>query len=109
MPRLRRARSILLLLRFQDTAAATTPATKPNGSSSRKRKSQTSLEDDIAAYKQDLGHVYVDDIPIDASCNQVRGKINKLVDSGIMKKVEFCRATGLSSQNLSGLPFQEGD
>ncbi|RYP76491.1 hypothetical protein DL771_001725 [Monosporascus sp. 5C6A] len=82
--------------------------TKPNGSSSRKRKSETSLEDDIAAYKQNLDHIFVEDMPVDSTCNQVRGKINRLIDSSIMTKGEFCTATGLSNQNLNSFLSKKG-
>ncbi|RYP51707.1 hypothetical protein DL768_003008 [Monosporascus sp. mg162] len=81
---------------------------KPSGFSSRKRKSETSLEDDIAAYKQNLDHIFVEDMAVDSTCNQVRGKINRLIDSGIMKKGEFCAATGLSNQNLNSFLSKKG-
>ncbi|KAK7753885.1 hypothetical protein SLS62_004251 [Diatrype stigma] len=91
------------------SAAAAAAAAAAAPAASRKRKSETSLEDDIAAYKQDLSDKYYlyDDAP-DATCNQVRGKINKLIDSGIMKKVEFCKATHLSSKNLSDFLSKKG-
>ncbi|RYP81840.1 hypothetical protein DL770_005795 [Monosporascus sp. CRB-9-2] len=84
------------------------PPAKPSGFSSRKRKSEASLEDDIAAYKQNLDHIFVEDMPVDSTCNQVRGKINRLIDSGIMKKGEFCTATGLSNQNLNSFLSKKG-
>lgn len=103
---------------MEDPSAALKPrkpaaaAAKPSAAApaaSRKRKPETSLEDDIAAYKQDLSEkYYLYDEPPDATCNQVRGKINKLVDSGIMKKVEFCKATHLSSKNLSDFLSKKG-
>ncbi|RYO75089.1 hypothetical protein DL764_010585 [Monosporascus ibericus] len=81
---------------------------KPGGFSTRKRKSETSLEDDMAAYKQNLDHIFVEDMPVDSTCNQVRDKINRLIDSGIMKKGEFCTATGLSNQNLNSFLSKKG-
>ncbi|KAI0602932.1 hypothetical protein F4775DRAFT_531204 [Biscogniauxia sp. FL1348] len=71
--------------------------TKP---SSRKRKSESSLEDDIAAYKQNLDHIYVDCRYIDLTCNEVRSRINKLIDAGIMKKGEFCKVIGCSNSSV---------
>ncbi|RYP09401.1 hypothetical protein DL765_008464 [Monosporascus sp. GIB2] len=37
------------------------PLAKPNGSSSRKRKSETSLGDDIAAYKRNVDYIFVEE------------------------------------------------
>ncbi|KAH9887447.1 hypothetical protein F4778DRAFT_773745 [Xylariomycetidae sp. FL2044] len=87
---------------------ATKPAAPTN---SRKRKSEasaSSLEDDIAAYKQDLSHIDVGGMPVDLTCNQVRGKIRKLFDNGIMKKGEFADAIGNSSKSLNTLMSQTG-
>lgn len=80
------------------TKAATA---KPAAGNSRKRKSETTLEEDIAAYKQDLSHIDVDDMYIDLTCNQVRSRINKVIDSGIMKKGEFCTAIGSSNNSVN--------
>ncbi|KAI1413051.1 hypothetical protein F5Y13DRAFT_199538 [Hypoxylon sp. FL1857] len=55
--------------------------------------SDTSLDEEIAAYKQQLG-ISTDKSDIDLTCNQLRFEINKLLDNGIVKKVEFCRAIG---------------
>ncbi|EMR64509.1 hypothetical protein UCREL1_8525 [Eutypa lata UCREL1] len=92
------------------TSKGKATAAKPSGSSSRKRKAETTLEEDIAAYKQDLGdkYAYLWDEPVTTTCNQVRGKINKLLDSGIMKKVEFCKAIGLSNNNLNAFLSKTG-
>ncbi|ROV92317.1 hypothetical protein VSDG_07303 [Cytospora chrysosperma] len=76
-------------------------ASKPAAGNSRKRKSETTLEEDIAAYKQDLSHIDVDDMYIDLTCNQVRSRINKVIDSGIMKKGEFCTAIGSSNNSVN--------
>lgn len=83
-------------------------ATAPSGSSNKKRKSGASLEDDIAAYRQDLCDVDVDDMSIDMDCDKVRGLINQLIDSGIMRKGEFCAATGLSNANVNAFLAKEG-
>ncbi|KAI1375774.1 hypothetical protein F4677DRAFT_100454 [Hypoxylon crocopeplum] len=88
------------------TAAATKPT--PRASGSKKRKSETSLEDDIVAYKQKLDHIETDDSNIDLTCNQVRGKINKLLDSGIMKKGEFCKAIGSNPNSLNTFLSKSG-
>ncbi|KAK7728740.1 hypothetical protein SLS53_009368 [Cytospora paraplurivora] len=82
--------------------AKTKPATaKPAGGSSRKRKSETTLEDDIAAYKQDLSDIAWERMPVDLDCDQVRLRINKVIDSGIMRKGEFCDAIGGSLYSLN--------
>ena len=88
----------------KSTAAVAAPADSSSssnsggngGSGGRKRKAATSLEDDIAAYKQDLEEVYVDHLPIDMSCGQVRGRINKLIDTGVMRKGEFCTVANVN-------------
>lgn len=86
------------------------PAAKPvpKATNGRKRKSETSLEDDIAAYKQNLDHIPTEDMPLDWTCNQVRGKINRLIDSGIMKKGEFCKAIHCSPSGLSTFLSKRG-
>ncbi|KAL7626479.1 hypothetical protein AAE478_003251 [Parahypoxylon ruwenzoriense] len=86
--------------------AATQPAPKTTGS--RKRKSETSLEDDIAVYKQNLDHIDTDGMQIDMTCNQVRGRINRLLDSGIMKKGEFCKAIGSNGNSLNTFLSKRG-
>lgn len=49
-----------------------------------------------------LDDINVDGMMMDASCNQVRGKIRRLLDSGEMKKGEFADAIGVSSKSLNG-------
>ncbi|KAK5636269.1 hypothetical protein RRF57_011981 [Xylaria bambusicola] len=89
---------------------ANRPAPKPPGPAVRsapsvagkKRKAETTLEEDIAAYKQNLDHIIDPDAFEDEpmpSCNAVRGKINKLLDSGIMTKTEFAKALGSTNAN----------
>ncbi|KAI1502031.1 hypothetical protein F5X99DRAFT_427655 [Biscogniauxia marginata] len=84
----------------QQAGAAT--ARKPAASSGKKCKSETSLEDETTAYKQNLDHIVspaaFDDIN-PPTCDTVRWRINKLLDSGIMTKTEFARAIGRSSRS----------
>ncbi|KLO81724.1 Uncharacterized protein LW93_6876 [Fusarium fujikuroi] len=40
--------------------------------------------------------------------NVIRTKLNKLFDSGVMTKAEFCRATGANSNSLNKLLKQKG-
>lgn len=93
--------------RVQAAAAAETKAgptrAKPAAGDSMKHKPATTLEEDIAAYKQDLSEIDVDSMYIDLNCNQVRSRINKVIDSGIMKKGEFCDAIGSSNNSVSTL------
>ncbi|KAF5231637.1 hypothetical protein FANTH_13304 [Fusarium anthophilum] len=64
--------------------------------SGKKRQAELSLDEEIAAYKADLNDTidYAtfenDSLP---SCNAIRTKLNKLFDSGVVNKAEFCRAT----------------
>ncbi|KAJ4127696.1 hypothetical protein NW768_007967 [Fusarium equiseti] len=88
----------------------TTPKTTP--ASGKKRKAtETSLEEQIAAYKADLDDViprdnFEDDhLPI---CASIRTKLNKLFDSGIMTKAEFSRATGANSNSLNNFLKAKG-
>ncbi|KAI0522151.1 hypothetical protein F5B22DRAFT_461057 [Xylaria bambusicola] len=77
-------------------------APKTAAVASKKRKAETTLEEDIAAYKQNLDHIIsphaFEDDPM-PSCNAVRGKINKLLDSGIMNKAEFAKVLGSTNAN----------
>ncbi|KAI1454177.1 hypothetical protein F4805DRAFT_440453 [Annulohypoxylon moriforme] len=80
-------------------SAATTGA---SSSSNKKQKAGTSLEEEIAAYKQNLDdtiapHTFEDE-PL-PSCQTVRNRINKLLDAGIMTKTEFSQAIGCRSVN----------
>lgn len=78
-------------------------STKPvAGSASKKRKAgpETSLAEDIAAYKQDLD-IDVDDMYVDMNCSQVRTRINQVLDGGIMNKGQFCKTIGSSNRSLN--------
>ncbi|KAF5540172.1 hypothetical protein FMEXI_8623 [Fusarium mexicanum] len=83
----------------------TTPA------SGKKRQAELSLDEEIAAYKADLNDTidYAtfenDSLP---SCNVIRTKLNKLFDSGVVNKAEFCRATGTNSNSLNKFLKQKG-
>ncbi|KAI3327226.1 hypothetical protein HD806DRAFT_486457 [Xylariaceae sp. AK1471] len=85
-------------------AAVGAPKTATTSAAGKKRKAETTLEEDIAAYKQNLDHIVSratfedESIP---SCNAVRGRINKLLDSGIMNKTEFIKAIGGNSNSLN--------
>lgn len=49
----------------------------------------------------DLDNISLDGMYMDASCNQVRGKIRRFLESGEMKKGEFANALGVSSKSLN--------
>ncbi|KAK4504188.1 hypothetical protein PRZ48_005104 [Zasmidium cellare] len=49
----------------------------------------------------DLDDISLDGMYMDASCNQVRGKIRRFLDAGEMKKGEFAKALGVSSKSLN--------
>ncbi|KAI2620947.1 hypothetical protein GGS26DRAFT_298033 [Hypomontagnella submonticulosa] len=93
-------------------AAPKKAAVASGKSSTKKRKAEMSLEEEIAAYKQDLyDAIDFDDIqavPM-SSCTTVRNRINKLVSSGIMTKAEFCRTIGCTANHLNKFLKQKGE
>lgn len=80
----------------QAPATAPSAAAAPRASTSRKRKSDVSSDEAIAAYKQNLDHINVDNMELDMNCNGVRSLIRKVVERGIFKKGEFCNTIGCS-------------
>ncbi|KAK8091424.1 hypothetical protein PG997_001785 [Apiospora hydei] len=71
----------------------------------RKRKSGPhSLQDDIDNYKQSLAHIDTTTMHVDLDCDQVRDKINKVLESGIFKKTEFCDAIVVSNAAVNAGP-----
>ncbi|KAL9560935.1 hypothetical protein ACKAV7_014964 [Fusarium commune] len=98
------------IIKDKQTEAATlkenaTPA------SSKKGKTELSLNEEIAVYTADLNDTVEhasfenDRLP---SCNIIRTKLNKLFDSAIMNKAEFRRATGTNSNSLNKFRKQKG-
>ncbi|KAI1767916.1 hypothetical protein GGR53DRAFT_518157 [Hypoxylon sp. FL1150] len=86
----------------ESQAPATHPAKKSGGtaSASRKRKAETSLDEEIAAHKGNLDDVVSTDEFEDEqlpTCQAVRDRINKMLDAGIMNKSEFAKAMGNST------------
>lgn len=79
-------------------AAAAQPAA---GKKRKATQPSMTLEEEIAAYKQDLSEIEVDDMFVDMNCDQVRKRINAVLDGGIMKKGEFCNAIGSSSRSVN--------
>ncbi|KAI0971917.1 hypothetical protein F4678DRAFT_430502 [Xylaria arbuscula] len=85
-------------------SGVTGDAPKTTGSAGKKRKAANTLDEDIAAYKQNLSHVISTDAFEDdpmPSCNAVRGRIRKLLDSSIMNKTEFAKAIGANANTLN--------
>lgn len=64
------------------------PAQTPSTTPGTKRKAGPSL--DPSQIESPVG------TPIDASCNVIRSKINRFLESGEMKVDEFCDAIGVS-------------
>jgi hypothetical protein len=94
-----------------DALSLPSSASKSTPTSGKKRKAELSLDEEIAAYKADLDDVVSpDSFENDqlASCSAIRSKLNKLFDSGIMSKAEFCRATGANSNSLNKFLKQKG-
>lgn len=85
--------------------AAANAAKPPAG---RKRKPDSSLDDDIAEYKQPLDHISTDDMHTDLNCDQVRTRINKVLDNAIMRKGEFCDAIGSSNAAVNNFLKKRG-
>ncbi|KAI1433550.1 hypothetical protein GGR50DRAFT_668131 [Xylaria sp. CBS 124048] len=84
---------------------------KPATGGGRKRKVLTSLDEDIAAYKQNLDHIISTDAFEDEelpTCQTVRARINRLIDSGIMNKTEFTKAICCNSNSLSRFMHSTG-
>ncbi|KAK7908930.1 hypothetical protein PG985_014808 [Apiospora marii] len=73
----------------------------------RKRKS-SSLQEDMDEFKQSLPHIVTSDMQIDLDCDQVRDKINKVVEGGVMKKTEFCNAIGVSNAAVNAFLKKHG-
>lgn len=99
--------------RVAPVPGATGSAPKPTATATarKKRKAETTLEEDITAYKQNLDHIICRDAFEDQpmpSCAAVRGRINKLVDSGIMNKTEFAKAIGSNANTLNKFLRQTG-
>lgn len=87
-----------------------TTAKPAAATATKKRKAgpETSFAEDIAAYKQNLDHIYVDDIVVDMNCSQVRRRINQVLDGGIMNKTEFGKAIGSSTASLNNFLQKTG-
>lgn len=56
-----------------------------------------SKEELVAAYKQDLSHIDVSGLMIGLECKAVQKQIHKVLEAGIMKTGEFCKAIGCSN------------
>jgi hypothetical protein len=83
----------------------------PTSAGSKKRKAESSLDEEIATYKQDLDEIvdpqqFEDDDLI--SCAALRGKINRLLDSRIMTKTDFCKAIRANGNTLNNFLQKTG-
>lgn len=83
--------------------AATKPITNPGGGKS------VSKEERIAAYKQDLSHIDVSSLMVDLTCKVLRKHIRRVLEAGIMKKGEFCKAIDCSIASLNTFLKDEGE
>lgn len=92
----------------QAPVSAPSSARAAPASSSRKRKSEASSDDAIAAYKQSLDHIDTEGMIVDRDCNAVRALIRKVIDRGIFKKGEFCNTIGVSSNAVNRFLEQSG-
>ncbi|KAF9773454.1 hypothetical protein IL306_008736 [Fusarium sp. DS 682] len=97
---------------LKENAPSISPqATKTTPASGKKRKAELSLDEEIAAYTANLDDsVSPDSFENDhlPSCNAIRNKMNKLFDSGVMTKAEFCSAIGANSNSLNKFLKQKG-
>ncbi|KAK4150663.1 RNA ligase-domain-containing protein [Chaetomidium leptoderma] len=65
-------------------------------------KTRKSTEEHEPVGVVDLHSIDLDDEHIDENCDQVRRKINRLLDSGAMTKTAFAREIGVSGKSLTG-------
>lgn len=72
---------------------------------SKKRKS-TENHEPIAPVN--LDDINVEGMTIDESCDQVRRKVNRLIDSGTITKTAFAREIGVSTNSLSNFLGMNG-
>ncbi|KAF5610744.1 uncharacterized protein FSUBG_3005 [Fusarium subglutinans] len=98
----------------ENSTQRSSPAKNTTPASGKQRKAELSLDEEIAACKPckadlndtiDYATFENDSLP---SCNVIRTKLNKLFDSGVMNKAEFCRATGTNSNSLNKFLKQKG-
>lgn len=80
------------------------PALNPSTNSGTKRK-----HDGNPGPVPDVNQIEIPvGTPIDASCNVVRGKINRFLESGEMKVGEFCDALGVSAKSYRNFMAMNG-
>lgn len=58
----------------------------------------------IKAYKQNLSHIDVSTMMVDLDCNKIRSKIQKVLDAGVMKKGQLCKAFRLQQWVAKHVP-----
>lgn len=102
------ATAFLQHMREKPKAKKTNATQSASATGGKKRKAETTLEEDIAAYKQDLSHVELPRMQFDKNCNQVRKLINQVLDNKIMKKGEFCDAIGSGHHSLNAFLQKSG-
>ncbi|KAF4949323.1 hypothetical protein FGADI_8978 [Fusarium gaditjirri] len=87
----------------ENATPKSSPAKKATPAAGKKRKAEMFLDEEIAAYKADLNdnveHASFENDRL-PSCNAIRPKFNKLFDSCVMNKAEFCRATDAKKRQL---------
>ncbi|KAI2601782.1 hypothetical protein GGR54DRAFT_626962 [Hypoxylon sp. NC1633] len=76
-----------------------------NVANGKKRKSESSLEDDIAEYKRNLDFIPTDHLAVDLTSDQVRDKIAQLLCRRIMNPVEIAEAFHTNPDNLKRFLF----
>lgn len=75
------------------------PALPSEKKATKKRKS---TEDHAPVPAVNLDDINVEGMPMDQNCDQVRRKINRLLDLGAITKTAFAREIGVSAKSLSG-------
>lgn len=81
-----------------------TPATTSNEEQGTKR----THEESTSAPGVDDPEVYLGQLPVTDSCQVVRNKINRLIESGEMKVGDFCTAIGVSSNAYYNFMHKHG-
>jgi len=72
---------------------------------SRKRKAPSPPVDEASV---DLDDFNVEDVPMTENCDQVRRKINRMLDAGGMTKTAFAAAIGVSMKSLANFLAMHG-
>ncbi|KAH6650361.1 hypothetical protein F5144DRAFT_42351 [Chaetomium tenue] len=89
----------------ENTPLVAPPSKKP---ASKKRKSTDADARAASSAESNWADVHVVRMKVDEDCDQVRRKINRLLDSGEMTKTAFAKEIGVGIKSVSGFLSQNG-